>query len=121
MALSSGCNNGNCNISIARHLSEFIGKTVTIFTTSGVVSGCGFTGCIISVNSCFVRLLTDLGSAPSCPIQESCQDSDGKSRGLLFDGIGTGIGGSKKENNRKFGSICDIPIDRIAAFCHNTM
>lgn len=121
--LNNGCNNGSCNLSLARHLCEFIGETVTIFTTSGGVSGCGFTGCVLSVNQCFVRLITDLGSAPSSPIAENiCGDCEGRSRNLGFEGMGgAGIGGHKREDHRRFGSVCDIPIENIAAFCHNAV
>lgn len=121
--LNSGYNNGGCNVSIARHICEYIGETVTIFTTSGGVSGCGFTGVVLSVNSCYVRLITEQGSAPSSPIAENiCGDCDGKGRGMGFDGIGgTSLGGRRKDEYRRFGSICDIPIENIAAFCHNTV
>ncbi len=120
--LNSGCNNGSCNISIARHICEFVGETVTIFTTSGGVSGCGFTGVVLSVNACFVRLITEQGSAPSSPIAENiCGDCDGKGRNPGFDGVGGGMNGYRKDERRRFGSICDIPIENIAAFCHNTV
>lgn len=121
MALCGGFNNGSSNVNLARHIYDFIGKTVTIFTTSGGVSGCGFTGVVLSVNADFVRLITDQGSAPSSPLSESvCSDLDSKSRNLPFDGIG-GLGGNRKDDRRRFGSICDIPIANIAAFCHNTI
>ncbi|NLK99466.1 MAG: hypothetical protein GX271_02260 [Clostridiales bacterium] len=121
--LNSGFNNGSCNISLARHICEFVGKSVTIFTTSGGVSGCGFTGVVLSVNACFVRLITDQGSPPSNPIADNiCRDCDGKSRSLGFDSVGgVGASGPRREDHRKFGSICDIPIENIAAFCHNTI
>lgn len=120
---SFGIDNGNngrcCNTRLARHICEFIGETVTIFTSSGGVSGCGFTGVVLTVNSCFVRLITDLGSAPSVPISESvCGDFDSKGRGG-FDG--PGFNGKKNENNHRFGSVCDIPIENIVAFCHNAV
>ena len=110
------CNNNSCNISLARHLCDFIGETVTIFTTSGGPSGCGFTGCVLSVNQCFVRLLTDIGSPPSSPIADNiCGDFDGKSKGLGFDAVGgVGIGPHRRDDRRKFGSVCDIPIENIA-------
>lgn len=31
-------------------LCRYIGQTVTIFTTSGGLSGCGFTGVLVAVN-----------------------------------------------------------------------
>ena len=146
-------NNGVGNQSLARHLCDFVGKTVTIFTTSGGPSGCGFTGVILSVNCNFVRLLTRMGSAPETPLNGSiCGDffngDGGGCGGGMTGGIGAGIGGglggkigntiggiggglgagigsmgggSKNNNNFRVGSVCDIPIDRIAAFCHNAI
>jgi len=43
--------------SMVRH----IGQTVTIFTTSGGLSGSGFTGVLLSVDCNCVRLLADIG------------------------------------------------------------
>ncbi len=54
------------------NLCRYIGQTVTVFTTSGGASGCGFTGVLMSANECFIRLLTCVGSAPSCPIGSNC-------------------------------------------------
>ncbi len=122
--LNNGCNNGSCNLSMARHICEFIGETVTIFTTSGGVSGCGYTGVVLSVNSCFVRLITEQGSPPSSPIAENiCGDCEGKIRNIGLEGVGAGMSGHghRRDTHRRFGSICDIPIENIAAFCHNTV
>lgn len=125
------CNNGgmcgssgNQNTSLVRHISRFIGETVTIFTTSGGASGCGFTGVVLSVNNCFVRLVTDQGMAPTNPLAENiCGDMDDNggpgSRGGLS--LGRGNCNDRKNNSREVGSVCDIPVDRIAAFCHNAV
>lgn len=117
--------------SLLRHISEFIGETVTIFTTSGGVSGCGFTGIVLSVNPCFVRLVTEQGIAPNNPLAENiCGDLDNGGRcGGRGDrdlgGMNTiGRGGCNDHGNgygRVVGSVVDIPIDRIAAFCHNAV
>lgn len=130
------CNNMGClggsseRERLIRHMMRFIGEVVTIFTTSGGVSGCGFTGTLLSVNCDFVRLVTQPGSAPSNPLSESIcgeMEEDG------CNGIGGGIGGKvgnvggigsmghKHRNECKFGSVCDIPINKIAAFCHNSV
>ena len=45
------------------HLKRYIGETVTIFTTSGGQSGQGFTGVVLAVNDCFVRLITRIGAS----------------------------------------------------------
>ncbi len=116
--------NGNGNTSLARHISEFVGETVTIFTTSGGASGCGFTGVVLAVNPCFVRLVTEQGIAPSNPLAENiCGDFDnGPGVGGRGNGYGKGdCNGHGNGNGRAVGSVCDIPIDRIAAFCHNAV
>jgi hypothetical protein len=91
------------------HLANFIGETVTIFATSGGESGSGFTGVLLFVNNCFVRLITCIGPPPECPLGNGC-DSDSSSSKKC-----------KGDNGlvRTVGSVTDIPIDRIAAFVHN--
>lgn len=102
-----------------RNIRRFIGETVTIFTTSGGASGCGFTGVVLSVNSCTVRLVTDFGAAPSNPLSEViCGDMDNGQGGR---GCGGQMSGRGNGCNRQVGSVVDIPIDRIAAFCHNAV
>jgi hypothetical protein len=94
------------------HLSRYIGETVTIFTTSGGQSGSGFTGVILSVNRCFVRLITRIGPAPGCALGNACGRSGGYG-GDNYDSYGRGYG--------NLGSVTDIPIDRIASFVHNAV
>jgi len=60
--------------SISQLLSNYIGETVTIFTKSGGQSGAGFTGVILSVNDCFVRLITRIGPPPGCALGNACTD-----------------------------------------------
>ncbi|HHU74336.1 MAG TPA: hypothetical protein GXZ28_06915 [Clostridiales bacterium] len=109
----------NSNYSLLHHLSRFIGQTVTIFTTSGGASGCGFTGILMSVNPCFVRLVTKEGSPPANPLSDEICDFD---NAFNFNG-----GCDKKEGSHRrrrdfdTGSVCDIPVDKIASFCHNAV
>ncbi|MDF2906390.1 MAG: putative rane protein [Herbinix sp.] len=105
---------------LLEHMCEFIGETVTIFTTSGGASGCGFTGVLITVNPCFVRLVTEMGFPPSNPLAENiCGDMDnGPGRG---NGGFCGRDGGHDDHHRAVGSVCDIPVDRIVAFCHNAV
>lgn len=114
------CSSGN---PFVRHLSRFIGETVTIFTTSGGASGCGFTGVILSINCEFVRLVTRQGTAPANPLAENiCGEMDNGGPGMK--GVQGGLGNLGCKNNHdtfKVGSVCDIPIDRIVAFCHNAV
>lgn len=114
--------------SLVRHLYNFIGDTVTIFTTSGGASGGGFTGTLLSVNSNFVRLLTKMGDPPPSPLSGSFRNCPENAPLADFGNFGV-PGGSdnilmnkhKNSQNNEVGSICDIPVDRIAAFCHKAV
>lgn len=88
-------------------LQDRIGETVTIFTTSGGQSGCGFTGVVLAVNQCFVRLITQLGAAPGCALGSCCGVPGGS-----YGGYG---------NVSTIGSVTDIPLDRIAAVVSNAV
>jgi hypothetical protein len=133
------------------NLARHIGQTVTIFTTSGGESGEGFTGVLISVNCRFVRLISQIGSAPGCALGNCCdvrrRNTDNVNSGCTeeendISGIeneinflgGTGNvdqRGTNRENRgterridctgRTLGAVVDIPIDRIAAFVHNSV
>lgn len=113
-----GCHSGSREQALVEHMRRYISETVTIFTTSGGPTGCGFTGVILSVNSQFVRLLTDMGYPPAFPLADNIY-------GEMENGPGSrgGLGSGKGHENpyRSVGSVCDIPIDRIVAFCHNAV
>ncbi|MCL2398788.1 MAG: hypothetical protein FWC91_03455 [Defluviitaleaceae bacterium] len=47
---------------IVENLMRYLGQTVTVFTTSGGLSGNGFTGVLAGVHSGCVRLITDIGA-----------------------------------------------------------
>jgi len=90
-------------------LCRYIGQTVTVFTTSGGLSGEGFTGILLSADCRAVRLLSDMGAPPACPLGSSC-------------------GGGWPNNNNcggfrgnPFGSVAIIPTRCIAAFVHNAI
>ncbi len=109
------------NEDFLKHLCEYIGEQVTIFTTSGGPSGCGFTGTLLSVNCDFVTLTTSHGAPPANPLSEHiCGDTDGYDEGCGYGIRVTGSGKRSREYNR-IGSECDIPIRAIASFCHNTI
>lgn len=102
------------NQNFVGHICDYIGETVTIFTTSGGASGCGFTGILFAVNCDYCKLTTRIGSPPANPLSENiCPD---------LIGCG-GPGGSDCYNNdyRGLGSVVDIPLCKIAAFCHNAV
>lgn len=96
-------------------LNRYIGETVTIFTASGGASGCGFTGVLISVNPCYVRLITHEGTPPSNPLAENICGDMGHGNGM------NGCNGRPDHNHFTVGSVCDIPIDKIVSFCHNAV
>lgn len=108
-----------CADNVIDHLCKYIGETVTIFTESGGQSGSGFTGVVLFVSPCFVRLISCIGPAPNCALGNAC------------DGLGFPYGyGSKCDPKCKgeysghysnVGSVTDIPTDKIVAFVHNAV
>ncbi|HOR85384.1 MAG TPA: hypothetical protein PLL98_02750 [Bacillota bacterium] len=100
-------------------LRSSIGETVTIFTTSGGLSGSGFTGVVLAVNRCFVRLITHIGPAPSCALGSCCGAPGGYGMGG-YGGYGMG-GYGGYGNVRTVGAVTDIPLDRIAAVVRNAV
>ena len=80
-------------------MARFVGKTVTIFTASGGISGAGFTGVLACVDERVVKLITRIGAAPACPVGSTCTGNFGWGGGLGFDnswgwgGFGGGWGG----------------------------
>jgi len=94
-----------------------IGQTVTIFTTSGGLSGSGFTGVLLSVDCNCVRLLADIGAPPSCPVGSACTDCM-TPMGIQND-CGCGCGGFWGGN--PLGAVCVIPTCSIAVFTHHAI
>jgi len=93
-------------------LGENIGKTVTIFTTSGGLSGSGFTGVLLTCDRDVVRLLCDVGAAPACPVGSSCTNMFGP-WGNMNDGFGF--------MGNPLGAVAVIPVCAIACFTHNAI
>jgi hypothetical protein len=91
-------------------LRRLIGQTVTIYTTSGGCSGSGFTGVLIYVDDCVVRLITRIGTPPECALGSPCcppGPAPYRPYGCQpFAGLG---------------SITTIPVDRIASFVENAI
>lgn len=109
---------------LVNDLARHIGQTVTIFTTSGGESGRGFTGILASVNDRFVRLITQIGSAPGCALGNCCEERREHHREAVVE---VERRNNDIDRNRidcrgdRLGSIVDIPVDRIAAFVHNSV
>jgi len=124
-------------------LGRYIGQTVTIFTTSGGLSGNGFTGVLAGICGCTIKLITDIGAPPACPIGSACCggrfgfgleeevaefDGFGMRPGMcgLMGRCGRGRcgGGRGRCGGRGWnwlGSVTEIPIDKIASFTHNAI
>lgn len=110
--------------SMLRH----IGQTVTVFTASGGLSGSGFTGVLAGVHNGCVRLITDIGAPPACPIGSSCI---GFGEPLLDGPIGGECGwqgrrgwggwGCGRRGSNWLGSVAEIPCDKIVSFTHNAI
>lgn len=109
------------NRALLRELEKWSGTTVTIYTTSGGASGCGFTGVLTVVNCYIIRLITCIGPGPCCCLGSSCRTpgcpthfSGRGSRG--FDRFDPGLGCITN-----VGSTVDIPVENIVAFVHNAI
>ncbi len=89
-------------------LYRYMGQTVTIFTTSGGATGCGFTGLLLQVNPAYITLVDRIGPPPASPINGSMCGSHRDPR-------------QKEEYFYNVGAVCDIPTDKIVSFCHNAI
>ena len=105
---------------LCESLIRNIGRTVTIFTTSGGISGAGFTGVLAAVTDTCIKLITDIGAAPACPIGSTCTNTIGNCSGYGFNGFGFNGCGCGYGTNW-LGSVTEIPIDKIASFTHNAI
>ncbi|MCL2372002.1 MAG: hypothetical protein FWC78_01185 [Defluviitaleaceae bacterium] len=116
---------------LVESMVRYIGQTVTIFTTSGGLSGNGFTGVLAGICGGCVKLITDIGAPPACPVGSACcggfpfGDAEG------FEGIGMcgrnrGCCGGRRGRFGHggwnwLGSVTQIPIEKIASFTHNAI
>ncbi len=87
-------------------LDKYIGCTVTVFVAGGGLSGSGFTGVLAGYDNNSLRLITDIGVAPNCPVYSGC------------GGVATPYNYCGKN---PLGSVCEIPLCRIVAFTHNAV
>jgi len=121
-------------------MRRYIGQTVTIFTTSGGLSGGGFTGVLAGICDCTVKLITDIGAPPSCPVGSACcggyfgggmefEEVGGRcesrcGRECREGGCGRGMVGGRRHGRwggNWLGSVTEIPLEKIASFTHNAL
>jgi hypothetical protein len=109
---------------LLRQLSRLIGETVTVFTTSGGESGRGFTGVLVRVTADpIITLVTDIGPAPACALGSCCDKKHGRDH-CDEDDDDDEQGSRRNRIDCRFrstGAVVEIPINRIAAFVHNTL
>jgi len=101
------------SLSLLESLCDNIGRTCTIFTTSGGLSGSGFTGVLLSADRDVVRMLCCIGEPPACPVGSACTN-------------GFGPWGSDRCNDGDFfgnplGGVAVIPLRAIACFTHHAI
>ena len=119
---------------LVESMSRYLGQTVTIFTTSGGLSGNGFTGVLAGICNGCVRLITDIGAPPSCPVGSACCGGFPIFEGELEGGrcgcrggCGGCCEGRRGRGRRGFrgwnwlGSVTEIPICKIVSFTHNAI
>ncbi|ERI94910.1 hypothetical protein HMPREF1982_00592 [Clostridiales bacterium oral taxon 876 str. F0540] len=87
-------------------LIKYIGQTITIYTVSGGESGSGFTGVLLDVKKDYIKVLSRLASPPCIP-EEYCNSEEGSAE--------------LNNNEISLGAVTNIPINKIAAFVHNTI
>ncbi|MCL2199507.1 MAG: hypothetical protein FWB80_11335 [Defluviitaleaceae bacterium] len=122
---------GGC---LMESMARYIGQTVTIFTKSGGLSGNGFTGVLAGICDGCVKLITDIGAPPACPLGSSCCGGfpefggevgctcgrrGGACGGTCTCGGGRGMRGMGGWN--WLGSVTVIPCEAIASFTHNAI
>ena len=98
----------NC---LCESMMRYIGQTVTIFTTSGGLSGSGFTGVLICVDCNVVKLLADIGAPPACAVGSACTGNFGPCGNM----------GAFNYPGNPLGAVVVIPTCAIAAFTHNAI
>lgn len=115
---NDNCDNNLSNIDDFSDLECNIGRIITVFTQSGGCTGCGFTGLLVESNCKFIKLITNLPSAPRHPFgMESgnccCERGRGFGNGFGFGGRNEGCCGTR------FGTVIVIPINKIVSFVFN--
>ena len=110
-------------IELFADMARYIGKTVTIFTASGGLSGSGFTGVLACVDDCVVKLITRIGAPPACPVGSTCTgfgDGFGWGANMCNTGCGGGFGWGNNFSNF-LGAVTEIPLGAVVSFTHNAI
>lgn len=103
-----------------RHIARYTGQTVTVFVQGGGISGTGFTGVLISANDIYLKLITNIGPAPACPISNLCSYRRIDNSRFKLHPAGFFYKMSPWTFN-SLGSVTYIPIVKITGFVHNTL
>ena len=96
-----------------RHMSRYIGATVTIYTAGGGEGGCGVTGVLVFCGDSYVRLLTQPATAPEKP--------QGMCRTCPFYAVCNARKATQKPKPASVGAMADIPVAQIVVFVHSAV
>ena len=91
------CTNDTSGVNLDTLINN-LGRVITVFTSSGGCSGRGFTGVLVSANSCSIKLITSLPNTSPNPFNNQSSS------------CGT-----------QFGTTVEIPTDKIAAVCSSQL
>ena len=111
-AVTRACK-GGIDAYFLRHMSQYIGATVTIYTAGGGKSGCGMTGVLIECGGSYVRLLIKPASAPE-RAQRFC-------RACPFYPVCRARMAARKPQGGSAGVMADISVAHITTFVHSAV
>ncbi len=94
----------------SKHMSEYIGKTVTVYTTSGGPAGGGMAGVLLDCTDSHIRLVTHIGPAPEKPTRKTCRNCPYYKSCLEY-----------AERIQSVGAVAEIPLSSIVMFVHNSL
>lgn len=94
----------------SEHINEYIGQTVTVYTTNGGIAGCGITGVLIECTRSHIRLVTHVGPPPEKPKRKACRNCPYYKSCL-----------NEVERLSGVGSIAEIPLHSLVVFVHNSL
>ncbi|BAH06044.1 hypothetical protein CKR_0993 [Clostridium kluyveri NBRC 12016] len=111
------CNNIG-SISFIDNLKKHTGKKATIYTSGGDSRMYNFTGVLIGVNHCFIRLALNIAEAPVYEPENNYNDNLNPYNDILpFDNCNS----EQNCKNDDISTFVDIPIDKITGFIHGNI